>query len=413
MWIVVPGYSASAPESEDSISASDWRFQALEQSAWSRGKPRASKSWHRGWKTGDFIQRLFGRMPEPSMADRGVAEFMESLPVIPASHSASQASDKELTTRDTSGPRFSASLAKWDPSSCSWRMSQDTFDWASTECSVILPKSGSTRSGRLYERPMSEPHTEGSESSSWPTAVVGDSKSCGAAAYSTESGRHSGTTLTDSIRQWPTPRALDGEITESPETWGKRKEKKASQGINLHLSLQVASRQWPTPRTITGGPESAERKKELGRTASGGGDLQSEAAKSPTPNACISQDGEDPENWLARRELIKAKGINGNGMGMPITIASVIWATPTARDWKDGADPSDKTPTNALLGRQAPRVTGAASPNTSGLRLNPNFVEWLMGFPEGWTVCEPSATLSSRSKQHSRSDSSSQGSNNE
>ena len=297
----------------------------LEQSAWSRGKPRASKSWHRGWKTGDFIQRLFGRMPEPSMASRGVAEFMESLPVIRASHSASQASDKGPTTRDTSGPRSSASLAKWDPSSCSWRMSQDTFDWASTECSVILPKSGSTRSGRLYERPMSEPHTEGSESSSWPT-----------------------------------PRAF------------------------MHKDASY----------------------DRGRS----------------------------------------------NLGEVVT----NWATPTARDWKDGADPSDKTPTNALLGRQAPRVTGqmfrggsgrlfptpraqdsyersnrktiirarqgeaqmtltrwVRGPQASRLRLNPNFVEWLMGFPEGWTVCEPSATLSSRSKQHSRSDSSSQGSNNE
>lgn len=28
---------------------------------------------------------------------------------------------------------------------------------------------------------------------------------------------------------------------------------------------------WPTPRTRTGGPESAERKQELGRTRSGGG----------------------------------------------------------------------------------------------------------------------------------------------
>jgi len=132
--------------------------------------------------------------------------------------------------------------------------------------------------------------------------------------------------------------------------------------------LTDAIRQWPTPRAITGGAESAERKKELGRTASGGGDLQSEAAQ---------------------------------------------WATPITRDRKDGADPSDKTLTNALFGLQDPKETGAASPNTSGLRLNPNFVEWLMGFPEGWTVCEPSATLSSRSKQHSRSDSSSQGSNNE
>ena len=325
MWIVVPGYSASAPGSEDSTWAWDWRFEALAQSVWWRGKLRSSDFWFTKCSKDECLMLLSGAMPEPSMADRGVAEFMESLPVIPASHSASQESDEEPRTRDTSGPRSSASLAKWNPSSCSWRMSQGTSNLDSTECLVILPKSGSTRSGRLYERPMSEPHTEGSESSSWPTAVVGDSRS--SARHTTSTGiMHSGTMLTDAIRQWPTPRA------------------------------------------ITGGAESAERKKELGRTASGGGDLQSEAAQ---------------------------------------------WATPITRDRKDGADPSDKTLTNALFGLQDPKETGAASPNTSGLRLNPNFVEWLMGFPEGWTVCEPSATLSSRSKQHSRSDSSSQGSNNE
>jgi hypothetical protein len=44
---------------------------------------------------------------------------------------------------------------------------------------------------------------------------------------------------------------------------------------------------WPTPRTITGGPESAERKQELGRTASGGGDIQAVAllASWNTPSA--------------------------------------------------------------------------------------------------------------------------------
>jgi len=42
---------------------------------------------------------------------------------------------------------------------------------------------------------------------------------------------------------------------------------------------------WPTPRTITGGAESAERKKELGRKDAGGGDLQAAVKESwPTPN---------------------------------------------------------------------------------------------------------------------------------
>lgn len=63
------------------------------------------------------------------------------------------------------------------------------------------------------------------------------------------------------------------------------------------------------------------------------------------------------------------------------------WATPTARDWKDGSNPSTKVPTNALLGRQAPRETGQrlSQNSTQRLRLNPKFVEWLMGFEEDWT----------------------------
>ena len=43
--------------------------------------------------------------------------------------------------------------------------------------------------------------------------------------------------------------------------------------------------------------------------------------------------------------------------------------------------------------------TGQESQSTSGRRLNPWFVEWLMSFPAGWTVCEPSETLSAQRKQ--------------
>ena len=176
--------------------------------------------------------------------------------------------------------------------------------------------------------------------------------------------------------------ALDGEATESPEAWGKRKEKKASQGIDLHLPLQVASRQWPTPQARDyrspdlKGSRNYERKVSKGYTI----DLNSRAANWPTPN-----DGEEPETFFARQK--KWAGTYHNST--PLKISAKVH------------------------GLQDLKETGAASPNTSGLRLNPRFVEWLMGFPDEWTVCEPSATLSSRSKQHSRSDSSSQGSNNE
>ena len=86
------------------------------------------------------------------------------------------------------------------------------------------------------------------------------------------------------------------------------------------------------------------------------------------------------------------KGIVGNH-NLSLPVAAQGWATPTSRDHKDGADPSEKVDTNSLLGRQAPRATGPAFRQDSGpRRLNPAFVEWLMGWPRGWTDFAPVAT---------------------
>jgi len=148
----------------------------------------------------------------------------------------------------------------------------------------------------------------------------------------------------------------------------------------------------------------------------------------PTPDAFVSNDGEEPETFLARQERVKAKGINGNGMGMPLAMAVKTWPPPTTRDWKDTGS-LENVPQNCLLGRVAaqwmtPRVSetgqyqynrgnpddvvltlqgqAQAMPLASSLpdhpistvgeesskirrTLNPLFVEWLMGWPPGWT----------------------------
>ena len=49
----------------------------------------------------------------------------------------------------------------------------------------------------------------------------------------------------------------------------------------------------------------------------------------PTPTACVANDCEGPETWLARRERVKETANNGNGMGMPLTIAVQLLPTPT------------------------------------------------------------------------------------
>jgi hypothetical protein len=64
------------------------------------------------------------------------------------------------------------------------------------------PSSGTMRSGTCSERPTWARRTGESDGSAWPTPTAADSSSSGAAGYSTESGRHSGTTLTDAVRAW-------------------------------------------------------------------------------------------------------------------------------------------------------------------------------------------------------------------
>ena len=82
----------------------------------------------------------------------------------------------------------------------------------------------------------------------------------------------------------------------------------------------------------------------------------------PTPHG-FSQDG-------------RSNGPSGNELGRAVNQS--LWPTP------GGTRPHD---TDQVSGRLANEIGGS---------LNPTWVEWLMGFPSGWTVLELSATPSCR-----------------
>jgi hypothetical protein len=70
-----------------------------------------------------------------------------------------------------------------------------------------------------------------------------------------------------------------------------------------------------------------------------------------------------------------------------------FWPTPTKRDSRTlaGSQPPKRAPTSGLP--LAWTVALAMAPEQrSGGRLNPRWVEWLMGWPMGWTSLEPLAT---------------------
>ena len=81
-----------------------------------------------------------------------------------------------------------------------------------------------------------------------------------------------------------------------------------------------------------------------------------------------------------RQMLVRRIFASGGGSWLP---------TPTARDYKDGTAKScQNVPVNGLLGRAVHQLQEP----TAGGKLNPRWVEWLMGWPIAWTDCEPLAT---------------------
>ena len=91
----------------------------------------------------------------------------------------------------------------------------------------------------------------------------------------------------------------------------------------------------------------------------------------PTPDANCGQRGTQP-NWTAKRK---------SGHPAQYTINQAVrdsYATPTARMWKDnGTSPSELNRNSETLAVQA------------GGKLNPMWVEWLMGWSLGWTDLKP------------------------
>jgi len=87
------------------------------------------------------------------------------------------------------------------------------------------------------------------------------------------------------------------------------------------------------------------------------------------------------------------RGFSPNLPEMVTARAAGLWPTPTARDHKGGRKPetleaSGRGSTNSL--------NDALTCQGQHGSLNPTWVEWLMGFPEGWTDLKPSEMPLSR-----------------
>jgi hypothetical protein len=154
----------------------------------------------------------------------------------------------------------------------------------------------------------------------------------------------------------PTPKASDANKTTRTDA-GLRKQAEGY-GLNLPEYTQM----FPTPRASDadkGTRTEAGAQKELNRGH--GVDLPTYIQMFPTPT--------DKGNYN------RAGASQGSGDGLETFVK--LYPTPTCNDAKNNNPPSQRTEN----GRHSDQLNVVA-----GGSLNPEWVEWLMGFPVGWTA---------------------------
>jgi len=198
------------------------------------------------------------------------------------------------------------------------------------------------------------------------------------AQESTESAAECGRTWPESFARWDrdtaswkTPQCsllagLD-EFSETWPQWGMMLNGECSvQSMPVLRTSETESGLWATPTASTGGKEPE------GKT---GRKLVTQVAMWPTP---------------------RTTGLDGGSNSRKASKARGMWPTPTCHNARECDAPTEATLNTPTLTHQA-RGGDATQPK----HLNPVWVEWLMGWPLGWTDLKQSETDKFRAWQHS------------
>lgn len=393
MWIYVPSqFCPCAPESADSISALEWRSQMLVPSVLLRSKPMRQQSWQRAWNKTPWIKHLFGRIYEPSMARLGVDWLIASLRDTHASPLVLQENSSATKTPDTSGQMSFAWCEKSTRHSASSKMSPDIYDWDSNKSTMTFEAWVTALRQACSLRRKSVHLINGSDFSFWPTARVSSANGPCQSEISKGDPRRR---LEVSVITWATPNTMDHLPPRSPAAMEQMlgpNGQRAGRTRPSNLREQIL---WPTPRaqkTSSENPETWQRRQQAGQVSTP--PLAMAAAMWLTPRA---QETEEKQETFLKR--------NGDRTGRCFGSLSAqvkSWPTVTTQDAKNNAGPSqfkrNTRPLNVeacLHSRSSPQgqqENGTASQKV----LNPQFVEWLMGWPIGWTEFAPVETVSSR-----------------
>jgi hypothetical protein len=211
------------------------------------------------------------------------------------------------------------------------------------------------RNGACYPQPPLVPRTFVNDCGLWPTPDVpngGRALPQGTTRTGqTPDGRKKQVGLEQAVRRWPTPHGF------SPDG-------RSNGPSGNELGRAVNRALWPT---ATAGDAKASGSRNTRTSRAHGGESLTDA---------VRQDGGTGRRWPTPTASDSDRGSRTYPRGNR-TLWGAVYPTPTVQDAENNAGPSqanrNSPPLNAVVG-------GA---------LNPRWVEWLMGWPVGWTALEP------------------------
>ena len=290
-----------------------------------------------------------------------------------------QASKAELTIADTFGPLFTDSSPSADlQQSLASRLQANLEGLGSPLYGMTLSQWAMPVGEPIFRLRASAHRISDNDSGGWPTPIVGDGFADMKRSYrmtmnKIESG--SQILLGDLVQLtgWPTPVQTDAQERKNyeHEEYMKTGLVRGGYGLELKAAAQLTGWRSPVARTTGGGwnhnPETALKKIQNGNMV--GLEDQASLAGWPTPTVQSN-----------RGPTIKKDGL------WDITQLSG-WNTPLGGDSIGDAN----------AGKDARKVNGLISngcivPTENHGQLNPEFVRWLMGFPQEWGSCAPTET---------------------
>jgi len=323
MWILPKQLHTSASVADTKALGLDSEAfsQICERSLTWRGKDSLSRTWLQRWKRESWIQHLSTRTLKPSHTESFVDAWTSSLADSRANHSALLESVQALKTQG---------------------ISSHTSETESGSANLEL-FSSKTLKELSQVRPPMESRFSSMSSESWKDWVTEQRQEFSQRVKSAHLTRESGSS------SWATPQAFDHvNIVRTPEKLAQTRAEKNAGCMNLREQVHYpnmnhsrkAAKNWPTPTTAEG--------TKIGNQPNFG-----QVGLSNHPSIVGQPD--------------RAK-LNKSGKSQE------SWSTPQARDWKGAEGRAYKGQTKDL----------PAQTESQG-KLNPDWVEQLMGLPVGWT----------------------------